>query len=158
MASESIARRMTPARQLHLFKSKRQRGVAPPALLEFPMQCAIADLLDRWAKPTWIWQHIPGGEERPAEFINGRRVSFAGARLKRAGFKPGWPDFLLLAPGGKPHCLELKRRGGTPTEAQSAFALWCQLNGVPHAFVHSIENAVDVLRQWGVWKGHFKVQ
>jgi hypothetical protein len=149
---------MTPARQLHLFRSRRQRGVAPPPPLEFPMQCAIADLLRRWAKPTWLWTHIAHGEERPAEYRNGVRVSWAGARLKRAGLQPGWPDFLLMAPGGRVHCLEVKRRGQYLSEHQAAFALWCGLNGVPHACVKSVEQAVDQLRQWDVWIRDVKVQ
>lgn len=149
---------MTNIRQLHLFKGKRQRGIAPPPPLEFPMQCAIADMLRRNIKPTWLWQHIPGGEERPAEFIDGKRVSFAGARLKRAGFQPGWPDFFLLAPGGKPHCMELKRRRAKPTEHQAAFALWCQLNGVPHAFVFDVVEACNVLQGWGALRHKIEVQ
>jgi hypothetical protein len=114
------------------------------------MQCAVADLLRRFAKPTWQWTHIANGEERPAEYINGVRVSWAGARLKRAGVQPGWPDIFLLSPGGKPHCMELKRRKAKPSEHQAAFALWCGLNNVPHAFVDDVADAIKVLNQWGV--------
>jgi hypothetical protein len=145
-------------RQLHLFRSRRQRGRSLPAPLEFSMQCAIADVLRINCKPTWLWQHIPGGEERPAEFRNGVRVSFAGARLKRAGFQPGWPDFVLLAPGGRLHCMELKRRGNKPTEHQAAFALWCRLNGVPHEFVWDVATAIAVFEGWGALRTVVEVQ
>jgi hypothetical protein len=150
-------------RQLHLFKSRRQRGVAAPPPLEFATQCALADTLRKWATPNWVWNHIPGGEERPAEFIKGKRVSFAGERTKRAGFQPGWPDLILIPPAGpkfwqRPHFLELKRRGGKLTEHQASFALWCKLNGCPHAVADSYEAAVKILQRWGALMDRVKVQ
>lgn len=145
-------------RQLSLFKGKRQQGAAARPPLEFEMQCVVADTLRRFLTPGWIWQHIPGGEERPAEYRNGVRVSFAGARLQRAGFQPGWPDFLLFAPGGRPHCIELKRRGGRVSEHQAAFALWCKLNSVPHAFCDSVPAALELLGQWGALRRGIRPQ
>ena len=157
-------------RQLHLFKSRRQRGVAAPPPPEFATQCALADTLRKWATPNWVWNHIPGGEERPAEFIKGKRVSFAGERTKRAGFQPGWPDFILIPPGvavgtacggaasTRPHFLELKRRGGKLTEHQAGFALWCKLNGCPHEVADSYEAAVKILQRWGALMDRVKVQ
>jgi len=142
-------------RQLNLLTGKPDRI---PAVSEFAMQCTIADALRRWAKPTWLWQHIPGGEERPAEFIDGKRVSFAGARIKRAGFNPGWPDFMLIAPMGKLHCLELKRRGGQLSTEQAAFGVWCMTNGVPFTIARSGGEAFDTLTQWGVWRAEVKLQ
>jgi hypothetical protein len=38
-------------RQLHLFKSRKQRGQVPPAPSEFSLHVTIADLLRRWALP-----------------------------------------------------------------------------------------------------------
>jgi hypothetical protein len=147
---------MNELRQLRLFGKKNQRGervdVSPS---EFQLQCAVADLLRRCAKPTWLWTHLPFGEARPAEFRNGVRVSYAGERLKRMGVRPGWPDFIFLAPKGSPHSvffLELKRKGGRLSEHQAGFALWCLLNGVPHAVVDTVEAAVAVLERWGVWR------
>jgi hypothetical protein len=140
---------VTTERQLHLFKSRRQRGVAVPKPLEFAVHCALADMLRRWATPNWIWTHVPLGE---------RRDSVTGARLKRMGTQPGWPDFILLAPrqhhSPRPHFLELKRRGSALTEHQAAFALWCKLNDCPHAVAHSYDEAVAILKDWGaLWKG-----
>ena len=140
-------------RQLHLFKSKRQRGVQAPTPLEFQLQCAVADTLRKWTMPNWVWNHVPGGEERPAEFIKGKRVSFAGERLKRAGFQPGWPDLILIPPKDhaiqRPHFLELKRLGGTLTEEQAGFRLWCLLNNCPHEVADTYEDAVEILKRWG---------
>lgn len=144
---------MTDVRQLHLFRSKRQRGVAPPAPLEFAVHCALADTLRRWATPNWIWTHLPLGEHREA---------ITGARLKRMGTQPGWPDLILIPPREhsipRPHFLELKRRGGKLTEHQAGFALWCQLNDAPHAVADSYDAAVKILQLWGALRTGVKVQ
>jgi hypothetical protein len=158
----AIARGEASARQLNLFRGKRQRGqrvdVSPS---EFELQCEVADLLRRCAKPTWLWTHLPFGEARPAEFRNGVRVSYAGERLKRMGVRPGWPDFIFLAPKDADHpvhFLELKAKRGRMSESQAGFALWCMLNGVPHAVVDNVEAAVAVLERWGVWRLKVEVQ
>jgi hypothetical protein len=152
-------------RQLNLFKSKKQRGAAivhNPT--EFAFQCSLADLLKKWARPSWIWTAIPAGEERPAIMRNGVRVSFAGERLARMGAKRGWPDIVLIAPkgharGGVVHCLELKRkRGGRMSDEQESFRLWCLLNEVPHAVVRDIDEAIAVLGEWDVWRGKVEAQ
>jgi len=145
---------MTDVRQLHLFRSKRQRGVAAPAPLEFAVHCMVADTLRRWATPGWIWTHLPMGE---------RRDAVTGARLKRMGVQPGWPDLLLIPPAGpkfwqRPHYLELKRRGGKLTEHQAGFALWCKLNGCPHEVCDSYDAAVKTLKQWGALMDRVNVQ
>jgi hypothetical protein len=62
-------------RQLHLFKSRKQRGCAPPAASEYQLHCAVADMIRRWIMPGWKWSHFPAGEERPSQTINGKRGS-----------------------------------------------------------------------------------
>lgn len=144
---------MITERQLHLFRSRRERGVAPPAPLEFAVHCAVADTLRRWATPGWIWTHIPLGE---------RRETVTGARLKRMGTQAGWPDFILIAPrdyhAPRPYFLELKRRGATLTEHQAGFALWCKLNDCPHAVADSYDAAVKILQGWGALMSRVHVQ
>jgi hypothetical protein len=141
-------------RQLHLFRSKRQRGIKPPAPLEFAVHCMVADTLRRWATPGWIWTHLPMGELRDA---------VTGARLKRMGTQAGWPDLILIPPAGpkfwqRPHFLELKRRGGKLTGPQAGFALWCKLNGCPHEVCDTYDAAVKILKQWGALMDRVKVQ
>lgn len=144
---------MITERQLHLFKSRRQRGTKPPTAREFSLHCMVADDLRRWASPNWIWTHVPLGE---------RRDAVAGARLKRMGTQPGWPDFILIAPrdyyAPRPHFLELKRRGGKLTETQAGFALWCKLNDCPHAVADSYDAAVKILQGWGALMSKVHVQ
>ena len=140
-------------RQLHLFKSRRQRGAITPAPLEFALHCMVADALRRWITPNWQWTHLPLGEHREA---------ITGARLKRMGTQPGWPDLLLLPPKEhsvqRSHFLELKRHGAKLTEHQAGFALWCQLNDCPHAVTSDYETAVKILQGWGALMANVKVQ
>jgi hypothetical protein len=144
-------------RQLSLFKSRRQRGTRPPAAPEFKTHCMVADSLRRWLSHGWVFTHIPLGEKRDA---------VTGSRLKRMGVSPGWPDFIFIPPvfpakpgvPPRPAFLELKRRGAKLTEHQAGFALWCRLNGCPHAVAHSYGEAVKILQEWGVLRSGVKVQ
>lgn len=137
--------------QLHL-RGKRQRTkLLPP--LEFRTQCAVADVLRRWAAPNWAWTHIGHGEQRSP---------VTGARLKRMGVQPGWPDFILLPPryGQNPraHFLELKRQGGQLSEAQAGFQLWCSLNGYRFAIAHDLKGAFAILLSWGAVRSGIEMQ
>ena len=92
------------------------------------------------ARPEWRWSHFPAGERRDAK---------TGARVKAMGLQRGWPDFLLIAPNGLAHFLELKRPGESLSEDQKAFATWCTANNVPHVVVYTIEEALAALDRWG---------
>ena len=99
-------------RQLHLFKSRRQRGIAPPAPLEFASQAFLVDILRRWINPQWRFCHVPNGELRSAA---------TAGRLQRLGVVAGWPDLQFAGPGARMAFLELKRRGsGRLSESQQA--------------------------------------
>jgi hypothetical protein len=140
-------------RQLQLFGSRRQRGRQAPPPLEIAVHCQVADALRDWASPHWQWTHIPLGEDRSA---------VTGAKLKRMGVTPGWPDFLLIAPGNhpvaRPHFLELKRRAHRLKGAQGEFEQWCERNGCPHAVASSYRQAVEVLKGWGALRTGVHVQ
>jgi hypothetical protein len=106
----------------------------------------VADVLRRWAMPGWQFWHLPSGE---------KRSPITGARLKRMGARSGLPDFELLAPRGecgRPHFLEVKRKGGKLTEEQAEFAAWCRNNECPYAVTDSFDNALFILKQWGAVK------
>jgi hypothetical protein len=140
-------------RQLHLFKSRRQRGTKLPPAPEFSLHCMVADDLRRWAMPGWVFTHFPAGE---------RRDEVTGARLKRMGLMRGLPDFMLFPPKEAPeprtHFLELKRRGGKLSEHQAGFQLWCMLNGYPFAAADNYDAAVAILKQWGALRAGVHVQ
>lgn len=132
--------------QIDLFtKRVRQRPPVP----EFNIHCMVADMLRRFAAPGWRFTHIPLGEYRtPA----------TAARLQRMGTKAGFPDFLLVSPGGHAFFLELKRHGGRLTEAQKEFAAWCSLHQIPFAIAHNPDEAIAAFRQWGAIRTGVKVQ
>ena len=94
------------------------------------------------ASPEWRWTHFPAGEERDKR---------QAAKLKAMGLQRGWPDFLLIAPGGRLHAIEVKRRGGRMSEDQEAFAEWCQEQGVPFACVDDLREVVTTLKAWGAF-------
>jgi hypothetical protein len=127
---------MTPG-QRDLF-TKRARK-APPAR-EIALQCMVADVLKRWISPGWIFTHIGHG---------GLRTKTTAIQLKRAGLMPGWPDLILLSPDGRPHFLELKRRGGKLSDAQKRFAAWCREHGVRFEYHDSFDGALKTLRECG---------
>ncbi len=138
-------------RQLELLKGPRQRGTRPPRATEFATHCAVADTIRVSVVDGWIWTHFPAGEERPS-FINkhGKRVSPAADRLKRMGLNPGFLDLLFISPVGIHHWLELKRGNAELTDAQEHFFYAMQARGVPVAIARSFNEAIDVLKRWGV--------
>ena len=79
-----------PARQLSLFKGKRQRGVAAPPPKEFATHCALADLLRRWTMPGWVWTHFPSGEERSFQIDAQEPPVLDGRRAAETNGPAGW--------------------------------------------------------------------
>ena len=127
-------------RQLSLFKGKRQRGTKPKPALEFRTHVMVADALKLGAKPGWVWSHFPAGEKRDPK---------TAGRLMRMGVRPGWPDFLLIDPIGRLHCLELKRGTAKQTDHQKRFGDAMLARGVPYEVARSFGEAMEVLTVWG---------
>jgi hypothetical protein len=71
----------------------------------------------------------------------------------------GWPDFLFFHRSGRCCFLELKRRGsGRMGEAQSAIAAFLIDAGHDFVCTSSFDEAVAVLKQWGVVQARIQVQ
>ena len=104
------------------------------------LHIAVVDMLTKLGDQKWRWTHFPAGEARDVR---------TGARLKRMGLRAGWPDFVMVAPGGRFHGLELKREGEQLTEAQSAFRLWAIAEGVRTTVVCTFDEAFATLSGWG---------
>ena len=130
--------------QLSLFKGKRQRGVRPPPPYERKTHIAIADTLRVAAAPGWLWSHFPAGEYR---------TDATGALLLRMGLKKGWSDFVLIAPDGLHHWLELKRGRAPMSDEQEAFSEALKARGTPWALARSYDEAIAQLRCWGALRG-----
>jgi hypothetical protein len=99
--------------------------------------------LDRFARPEWEWTHYPAGELRD---------DATGAKLKRMGMKPGWPDFILLSPEGVFHGLELKREGQALNDNQEAFHARARARGWKVAVADTLMGALAILQDWGCLK------
>lgn len=144
-------------RQLDLLKGPRQKGTVLRGPTEFEIHCVIADYLRAGLSSKWVWFHPPNGGERSANFVNGKRVSFEGGRLKRMGARPGVSDIVLFAPPqAQAHVLEIKRKGETPSDAQYAFMNETEMSGGVAAWVDNVDDALAVLRRWGAVKSTIK--
>jgi hypothetical protein len=143
--------------QLNLFKSRRQRGTQPPPPKEFALHCVVADTVRRWILPGWIWTHFPAGEARPHEIVGGKRISMTGARLRRMGLNPGFPDFQFFHAQGRCAFLELKRHGEVGTEEQDSIGAHLKNAGHDYLLTDKIEEAIASLVAWGVLRS-IKVQ
>ena len=129
---------MSEARQLHLFKGKRQKGAVLPRSSEFELHCMVADALRRWCSPWWIYTHMPSGEKRDP---------VTAMRLKRMGTMPGWPDFQFFGPRQQVVFLELKRPGGGRlSEAQDEVSQRLVEFGHRYYCVNDFQHALDILR------------
>jgi 'Cold-shock' DNA-binding domain len=106
---------VTAARQLHLFRGRKQCGIAPPVASEYQLHCAVADTVRRWIMPGWIYTHIASGEKRNA---------VTAARLKRSGGKDVFVHISAvekaglnsLNEGAKVSYEEMSNRGKTSAE------------------------------------------
>jgi hypothetical protein len=116
---------------------KRRRKIP---VSEFSIHCMIADALDRFADKEWVWTHFPAGEARSA---------VTGARLKRMGLKPGWPDFQFIDINGRIFFLELKGDSYL-SEDQQRFFHAMRERKVECRVARSFDDAIAVLGRWGV--------
>lgn len=108
---------------------------------EIYLHLPVAAFLDQFASKDWVWTHIGHGEARTAR---------AGAKLKRMGVKPGWPDFVFVGPSGRVYFLELKREGGRLSKSQDAFRDYCVKRGIPHVVARTIGEAMTAFDSWGI--------
>jgi hypothetical protein len=151
---------MAEARQLSLFKGKRQRGIKPTGPSEFEIHCMIADYLRRGIAPGWTWFHPPNGGERPA-IINkaGKRISPEGGRLQRMGARPGVSDIILAGPPhGTIHALELKQKGAKPNAEQDVFMAEVIAAGGRADWADNVNDAVAILTRWGAVSTRLHIQ
>lgn len=137
-------------RQLDIFKSRRQKGVAPAGPSEFQIHCAVIDYFRHGRAKGWLVLHPANGGERPAVYRNGRRVSPEGGRLQRMGQKKGASDLLFAGPpNGQLHALELKRRNEKLSRDQETFFDEVRAAGGKVAWADNVDAALEILREWG---------
>jgi hypothetical protein len=69
--------------------------------------------------------------------------------LKRNGMRPGFPDLICLASGGRTGFMEVKREGEDLSEAQTHWRGALEHTGHAYAVVRSIDDAEAALARWG---------
>lgn len=114
---------------------------------ELALSCALAEELDARSlsgQLAAVWSATEAGAR-----AGGHRGARAQTRLRAAGVQAGWPDFTFLWRTGS-GVLELKSATGKLSQAQQAVRRWCLRQGVHHAVVRSVPEALDSLRAWGV--------
>jgi hypothetical protein len=126
---------------LLLAEGRKPRARKAPVVRpkEIVLHMAVAKVLRDHALETWAWTHIPSGE---------MRSKITAFKLKRMGSKPGWPDFILVAPSGQMHGLELKRQGEKLSDSQEAFQVWCIKHAVRHSVCRTFDEVLAVLDSW----------
>jgi hypothetical protein len=128
---------MTPAaRQLHLFKSRRQRGTAAPLAAEYQLHCAVVDTI----MPGGIFTHIASGE---------KREKVTAARLKRMGVAAGFPDLIFFGVNGEVACVELKEASNRLSEAHQAMCAHLEGCGFPYLCTDGVDQAIEWLKDDG---------
>jgi hypothetical protein len=104
---------------------------------------AIVELLKTAGHPKLLWYHCPNSAlQTPAQ-----RIFFASL-----GALPGVADFCLVPPDREAAFLEAKGALGFLSEAQKAFQARCAVLGLRYRAVREVDEAAEVLREWGCLK------
>lgn len=106
---------------------------------EYHLTVAVAQYLNHALPAGALFSHFPAGEVRDER---------TAAKLKHMGTKPGWPDFVLVLPGGRFGGIELKAPGGYLSPSQRAFQEACEANGALYAVARSLAEVEGILSAW----------
>ena len=115
---------------------------------EFLLQVSIIDALKKILSASVCFTAFPAG--------GGGRVR--GAKLKRAGLNPGWPDIQFIAHDGKYYGMEVKTPKGRLSPAQRSLHQRLAENGCDVVVVRSVEEAMDAVNEWKLTRARFRVR
>jgi hypothetical protein len=116
----------------------------PRRLKEVDLHCFTVDLLRATAVPGVWWNHSPNGEKREA---------ITGAKLKRMGTNPGYPDLEIFIPGDRPAYLEFKAAAGKLSPEQKQWLNFLDVQGYKWAVAKTPEEVRDFLVKVGAVRG-----
>ena len=111
----------------------------PPS--EHSLQVRVLDYLKVAAKPGLYWFAVPNA---------GRRSLRMGAYMKEEGLRKGVADICIMLTKNRSCWLELKKPGNYQTPEQKGFQAICDRLEHPYAVAKTLEQAVNILRDWGV--------
>lgn len=114
---------------------------------EFKLQCQIIELFDVILKKNVCFTAFPAG--------GGGLVR--GAKLKRMGLKPGWPDIQLIAEG-RYYGVEVKTPKGKLSPSQKGLHIKLAEIGCEVAIVRSLEEAMEVANGWKLTRSRHRVR
>tara|TARA_R100001015_G_C4616516_1_gene172681 strand:- start:642 stop:1142 length:501 start_codon:yes stop_codon:yes gene_type:complete len=109
---------------------------------ESEIQIQIVELLKRILKGDVLWTFFPAGEAG-----GGRGGKVRGARLKRMGLHPGWPDLQFLHKG-RYYGMEVKTKTGRLSQSQRRMHSLLEEQGVSVAVVRSINDVLERCNEW----------
>ena len=109
---------------------------------ESEIQIQIVELLKRVLKGDVLWTFFPAGEAG-----GGRGGNVRGARLKRMGLQPGWPDLQFLHKG-RYFGMEVKTKTGRLSQSQRRMHSLLEEQGVSVAVVRSINDVLERCNEW----------
>jgi hypothetical protein len=115
--------------------------------IEQSFQIALVKLIELNLAPGWFFFHVPNG---------GKRSRTEAGIFKAMGVKAGVDDLIFIQRGGLVYLLELKRPDGSRTKAQREFHFWCQANDVPSEIASDIEEAIEIVTDWGALRRHIR--
>lgn len=112
-----------------------------PSPSEHKLQTQFMDYLTVAGRRDLYWFAVPNA---------GLRSLRVGAMMKAEGLKPGVADICFMLPDGRAAWLEMKTESGRLSPYQEGFRHRCEMLGHPYAVARSLDEAIDVVRGWGV--------
>lgn len=123
-------------------KKRRTRPKDDP--LEHDIQSKAVSVIRRMVRPdVHVYAIANGGYRRPSEAV----------RLKAEGVKPGIADLIFIAPNRVVGFLEMKTKSGRLSDEQIGFQAICIRHGHLWGEARSVDEAVAVVRAWGLLRG-----
>lgn len=118
-------------------KARKHQGHAEDDL---QMQC-VTWFRIQFPKFARLLHHSPNG---------GRRNAREGARFKKMGVQPGFPDLVLLVASQDCHALfiELKTRTGRQQDTQKEYQQLVEAQGYKYVVIRSLEQFITEVKRY----------
>ena len=117
--------------------------------LEDQIQAALVQHIELRKVPGLVWWHTMNSSK-----LGGARtksgVPLAALRAKRLGLRAGVSDLVFLRPDGIFMALELKSKGGRPSDEQYQFMDDVNAAGGYAAWTDDLDRALAILAAWQV--------